>query len=75
VNMRGSTTRDSPAQEMAIRWARRTECLGLHDMHGNVWEWCRDCYADKLPGGRDPEVTEQDTEWVIRGGCVGFWLP
>jgi sulfatase modifying factor 1 len=52
---------------------KKPNVWGLHDMHGNVWEWCRDCYADKLPGGRDPEVTEQDAEWVIRGGCVGFW--
>src|SRR5579872_6012288 len=52
---------------------KKPNLWGLHDMHGNVWEWCRDCYADKLPGGRDPKVTEQDTECVIRGGCVGFW--
>jgi formylglycine-generating enzyme required for sulfatase activity len=46
---------------------------GMHDMHGNVWEWCRDWYADKLPGERDPEGIETGTERVIRGGCVGFW--
>ena len=31
---------------------------GIHDMHGNIFEWCRDWFHNKLPGGIDPELYE-----------------
>jgi formylglycine-generating enzyme required for sulfatase activity/tRNA A-37 threonylcarbamoyl transferase component Bud32 len=41
---------------------------GLYDMHGNAWEWCRDWFQNKLPGGTDPEVTDGGPNRVMRGG-------
>jgi len=44
---------------------------GLHDMHGNLLEWCSDWHDKKLSGGVDPVGPGGGSYRSLRGG--GWW--
>ena len=62
-----------PTNGTAIVGSYQPNLLGLYDMHGNLWELCRDRWYHNLLGGDDPvgrnDLTYQNC--VRRGGV---WL-
>jgi formylglycine-generating enzyme required for sulfatase activity len=52
--------------------------FGLSDMHGNVWEWVEDCYAESYRDAPSDgiAVTPVGCEWrVVRGGAWNTTTP
>jgi formylglycine-generating enzyme required for sulfatase activity len=49
--------------------------FGLHEMHGNVWEWVEDCFYDSYDGAPpdgSPRTAGADcSRRVVRGGSWG----
>jgi formylglycine-generating enzyme required for sulfatase activity len=54
----------------------RKNAFGLHDMHGNVWEWVGDCYRDSYRGAPTDgsAVAARDCSLrILRGGAWNYY--
>ena len=54
---------------------KASNSFGLHDMHGNVFEWCSDWYADLYDSTKleDPTGPDTGSSRVLRGGSFNFY--
>jgi formylglycine-generating enzyme required for sulfatase activity len=69
-SLSGSATRDAP-KGMGRVGSFAPNAFGLHDMHGNAWEWVQDCWNENYvgaPADGSAWITGDCLRRVVRGG-------
>ncbi|MHC5723947.1 MAG: SUMF1/EgtB/PvdO family nonheme iron enzyme [Nostoc sp.] len=67
----GSAPHGQNRQETIDVGSLPANAYGLHEMHGNVWEWCQDKYHNDyrgMPADGSAWVSGNNNPWLLRGG-------
>ena len=65
----GNSPKGEYRQETVELKSLPSNCWGLYEMHGNVWEWCSDWFGEYSPEPQvDPAGPAQGSARVFRGG-------
>jgi formylglycine-generating enzyme required for sulfatase activity len=66
---------DKPSEDIQPVNTLRANGFGLHDVHGNVWEWCGDTYiaeaSPRIGDGLRDDGVDSSFSRVLRGGNWG----
>ena len=69
----GTTTKGPYLKRPTTVGSYAPNAFGLHDMHGNVWEWCQDYFDEKYYAKHvetDPKGPSSGNQFVVmRGGA------
>jgi formylglycine-generating enzyme required for sulfatase activity len=65
----GKEVRDQYREETFAVGSFSANVWGIHDMHGNAWEWCHDWYGEiSAQAVTDPTGASDGSKRVLRGG-------
>jgi formylglycine-generating enzyme required for sulfatase activity len=67
--------RDNSGSKTNPVGTKKANAWGLHDMHGNVWEWCSDRYGEYVIGSSSDPTGGATTggSRVLRGGSWDYY--
>jgi formylglycine-generating enzyme required for sulfatase activity len=76
ANCSGCGSRWADEEQTAPVGSFPANAFGLHDMHGNVWEWVEDCYKNNYNGALTDGsalIFPNCINHVVRGGSWIVW--